>query len=49
MRTGMFGQPKEGYGFSRNASGTFGPPAFADAAYAYTGGAVNFPITISYP
>jgi uncharacterized protein (DUF2141 family) len=49
MRTGMFGQPKEGYGFSRNATGTFGPPAFADAAYAYSGGAVNFPITISYP
>ena len=49
MRTGMFGQPKEGYGFSRNASGTFGPPAFADAAYSYTGDAVNFPIAISYP
>ena len=49
MRTGMFGQPKEGYGFSRNAAGTFGPPSFGDAAYAYSGGAVNFPITISYP
>src|SRR5215475_16006106 len=42
MRTGMFGQPKEGYGFSRNATGTFGPPAFADAAYGYSGGAVTF-------
>jgi uncharacterized protein (DUF2141 family) len=49
MRTGMFGQPKEGYGFSRNATGTFGPPSFGDAAYNYEGGAVNFPITISYP
>jgi uncharacterized protein (DUF2141 family) len=49
MRTGMFGQPKEGYGFSRNATGTFGPPPFSDAAYAYTGGAVNFPVTLSYP
>jgi uncharacterized protein (DUF2141 family) len=49
MQTGMFGQPKEGYGFSRNATGTFGPPSFGDAAYAYSGGAVNFPITLSYP
>ena len=49
MRTGMFGQPKEGYGFSRNATGTFGPPSFGAAAYAYSGGAVNFPVTLSYP
>ena len=41
---------KDGYGFSRNAPiGTFGPPGFGDAAYAYAGGAVSFPITITYP
>ena len=49
MRTGMFGQPKEGYGFSRNATGTFGPPSFGAAAYSYAGGAVNFPISLTYP
>ena len=49
MRTGLFGQPKEGYGFSRNATGSFGPPAFNAAAYAYSGGAVSFPVTLTYP
>jgi uncharacterized protein (DUF2141 family) len=49
MRTGFFGQPEEGYGFSRNATGTMGPPAFGAAAYNFTGGNVNFPITITYP
>lgn len=28
----FFGIPKEGYGFSNNARGTFGPPSFDDAA-----------------
>jgi uncharacterized protein (DUF2141 family) len=32
MQTGVFGMPLEGYGFSRDAQGTFGPPSFADAA-----------------
>ena len=49
MRTGFFGQPEEGYGFSRNATGTMGPPSFDAAAYAYAGGTANFPITITYP
>lgn len=49
LRTGFFGQPEEGYGFSRNATGTMGPPAFNAAAYNFTGGNVNFPITITYP
>ena len=49
MEKGLFGQPKEGYGFSRNATGTFGPPSFGAAAYAYSGGAVNFPVTLTYP
>lgn len=49
MRTGFFGQPEEGYGFSRNATGSMGPPAFNAAAYAYQGGAANFPVTITYP
>jgi uncharacterized protein (DUF2141 family) len=50
MDTTALGYPKDGYGFSRNAPiGTFGPPAFSDAAYSYPGGAVTFPITITYP
>ena len=28
-----FGLPKEAYGFSRDARGSFGPPAFASAAF----------------
>jgi uncharacterized protein (DUF2141 family) len=32
LDTNFFGVPTEGYGFSRDASGTFGPPDFADAA-----------------
>jgi uncharacterized protein (DUF2141 family) len=49
MNTGMFGQPLDGYGFSRNAPIGMGPPAFSDAAYSYTGGAVSFPVTMTYP
>lgn len=29
----FFGVPKEGYGFSRDATSTFGPPDFSDAAF----------------
>ncbi|HSI77134.1 MAG TPA: DUF2141 domain-containing protein [Lunatimonas sp.] len=33
MRTGAFGIPKDAYGFSNNAKGFFGPPAFEKAAF----------------
>ncbi len=33
MDTLMFGIPSEKYGFSNNARGTFGPPAFGDAKF----------------
>jgi uncharacterized protein (DUF2141 family) len=49
LQTGFFGQPLQGYGFSRNATGSMGPPAFNDAAYTYAGGATSWPITITYP
>jgi uncharacterized protein (DUF2141 family) len=49
MNKGMFGQPLDPYGFSRNAQINMGPPAFGDAAYAYPGGAVAFPVTINNP
>jgi uncharacterized protein (DUF2141 family) len=32
LDTGLFGIPKEGFVFSRNAMGTMGPPSFKDAA-----------------
>ena len=31
LKTGLFGIPSEGVGFSRNALGTFGPPSWDDA------------------
>ncbi len=31
---GLFGIPKEGYAFSNNIFGTFGPPTFEDASFA---------------
>jgi uncharacterized protein (DUF2141 family) len=34
--TGVFGAPTEGVGFSRDATGTFGPPDFSDAAVEVT-------------
>ncbi len=49
LRTGFFGQPEEGYGFSRNATGTMGPPSFNAAAYSYAGGATSWPVSIIYP
>jgi uncharacterized protein (DUF2141 family) len=48
METGLFGKPKQGYGFSNNPSSTFGPPGFASAAIAYKGGALNLPVQLSY-
>ena len=33
MDTGMFGIPEEGYGFSNNARGMFGPAKFKDAKF----------------
>ncbi len=48
LETGMFGKPKQGYGFSRDAKGSFGPPSFESAAYSYSGGATAWPVHIQY-
>jgi uncharacterized protein (DUF2141 family) len=48
LQTNFLGIPKEGYGFSRNPSTTFGPPGFGDAAYAYSGGSTSWPVTLNY-
>src|SRR4051812_10912003 len=48
IETGMFGKPKQGYGFSRDAKGSFGPPSFDAAAYKYAGGNSVWPVHIEY-
>lgn len=47
MDRSLLGIPKEGFGASRGAHGTFGPK-FADAAFDYGGGAAATSITIRY-
>lgn len=36
MDKNWYGLPKEGYGFSNNAMGTFGPPGIRKASFHYT-------------
>ncbi len=36
MNTTFIGLPKEGYGFSNDAMGTFGPPSFRKASFVHT-------------
>lgn len=42
LDTNFFKAPKEGYAFSNNVKGVFGPPSFGEAAFA-----VNGPMTVS--
>ena len=37
MDRNFFGVPKEQYGFSNNAKGSFGPPSFKDASFTIKG------------
>jgi uncharacterized protein (DUF2141 family) len=46
METGLFGKPKQGYGFS--TASTFGPPGFNSAAFTYNGGTLHLPVRLSY-
>lgn len=41
LDTGMFGIPKEPYGFSNNARGTFGPPSFHSSSFEVMGDVVQ--------
>ena len=41
LDTGLFGIPKEGYGFSNDARGKFGPPSFSDARFEVVAGKNN--------
>ena len=48
LPTGAFGIPKLGYGFTRDAKGSFGPPSFDSAAYKYAGGPSTWPVHVQY-
>ena len=48
METGLFGKPKQGYGFSNNPASMFGPPSFSSASFQYDGGHLNLPVQLSY-
>lgn len=48
MEYGMFGKPKQGYGFSRNPSSTFGAPSFSAAAFAVKGGPEAMQVRLQY-
>ena len=42
MKTNLFGQPQEAFGFSNNAKpSTLTPPSFNAAAFSYPGGTMN--------
>ena len=40
MNTNMLGLPKEGYGFSNNVMGAFGPPPYSRASFKFTANSV---------
>jgi uncharacterized protein (DUF2141 family) len=48
LTTGMFGKPQQGYGFSNNATGSFGPPNFSAAAFRYDGGNLALQGSLTY-
>lgn len=48
MQHNWLGVPKEGYGFSRGATGSMGPPKFSDAAFDYAGGIVRQGLKLNY-
>jgi uncharacterized protein (DUF2141 family) len=48
ITTNALGIPVEGYGFSRDARGTFGPPDFEDAAFTHDGRARTLKVRLSY-
>ena len=45
---GLFGVPREGVGFSRDARIVFGPPAWRDAVFAHAGAAQTIGFSLRY-
>lgn len=48
MDSNLIGMPKEGYGFSNDAMGSFGPPSFEKALIRWSG-AEKYTIHLKYP
>lgn len=46
MDTGWLGIPKEAYGFSRGARGSFGPPDFASGAFDFDGSRLELTVAV---
>jgi uncharacterized protein (DUF2141 family) len=46
IRTNAFGIPRDGYGFSNDVMGNFGPPAFEKAAFKVAAGTNNVSIKL---
>jgi len=49
LTTNLLGMPQEPWGFSRDAAGSMGPPAFEDAAFVIEGEAVEMAIRLNRP
>lgn len=49
MDTNFLGLPREGYGFSRDAKPSFGPPSYEDAVFTVDVQGVSLSLTIQYP
>lgn len=48
LDTNVFGMPKEGYGFSRDARALLGAPSFAAASFPYDGRGLDMTIEMHY-
>lgn len=48
LDTNRLGMPTEGYGFSNDARGLFGPPSFSAASFAYDGRVLDLTIRLRY-
>jgi uncharacterized protein (DUF2141 family) len=48
LDTNRFGIPKEGYGFSNDAKGWFGPPSFSAASFRYDGRNLDLTMSLHY-
>ena len=48
LDTHLPGIPREGYGFSNDASALLGPPSFYDASFKYDGQNLNLTIGLHY-
>jgi uncharacterized protein (DUF2141 family) len=48
MDANFLGIPTEGYGFSNNATGTFGPPSFSASSFSLNSAVYNAAVKVKY-